>query len=632
MADFPGYDLGGGGDLYGGFPGRPSDALLQYVLSAGQQQPKAGIGGPPLASALTTLAGGNVAAPPSPAADEHPIETGARMAGAPVEDYPGATRDKWLAMAMAGAGMAASRNPSALGAAGEGMAGGLTAFSQSRNQAIRNAVLAQQAKHLEMQNKMLGSQIDFAGQIPGLISGVFNPSGGGDSSAPPSPSAPSGSATPPPGLPTNPSQVGAVPGVIGGVPAASAAQGARPPPLHPAPPAGQRPMINPQALGRAAMAMTAAGNPQGLPMLVEAAKMDPGAQFGFEQAKKGLIWNGQKWAFAPGVSEAAAEAERQKAEATEPYKILSSMLSQAMRPIGLKPGEDVTTAYATAPIEVKQAFNSILAKLGMPPLSTPAAGSAAQATAPGKPPAGSNAAPSQAIYSPQGTLQSTRTLQGAKIEGEVLPAQYAEAQKRYEAANAASMELDHIDRSIDVMSQANWSKPGATNPHIMQAAKMINGVAGNLGVEPIFDPAKIGAWEDFNKQTKRMGMELVKTMFGGSREAASVINGATTSIPGADNTEQGARLVSAGIRQALQREKDFYEFLSSFAQQHAGSTFGADIAFNKANPANMYSRRAVLSVVPPAAIEMLKSDPSKADLFDKSFGMKGLAAMALQGK
>ena len=46
---------------------------------------------------------------------------------------------------------------------------------------------------------------------------------------------------------------------------------------------------------------------------------------------------------------------------------------------------------------------------------------------------------------------------------------------------------------------------------------------------------------------------------GGSREAASIITGATSAVPNSENTYR-FRLVSSGIEQDLQRERDLYEF------------------------------------------------------------------------
>ena len=91
----------------------------------------------------------------------------------------------------------------------------------------------------------------------------------------------------------------------------------------------------------------------------------------------------------------------------------------------------------------------------------------------------------------------------------------------------------------------------------------------------------------------------------------------------------GARLVSSSLRQAAQRNIEYYQFLNDFSMKHGGTTLGADQAFNDAHPVKEYTDRAILNAVPPAAIDYLKKNPMSAPLFDQQFGQKGLANMVL---
>jgi hypothetical protein len=86
------------------------------------------------------------------------------------------------------------------------------------------------------------------------------------------------------------------------------------------------------------------------------------------------------------------------------------------------------------------------------------------------------------------------------------------------------------------------------------------------------------------------------------------------------------------IRQNAERQSDYFEFATRYAQSHGGDLIGAEVQFNKLNPPSLYARRAIIQAqkdIPQEAIEQLRSDPSLAGAFDQHYGTKGLAAMYL---
>lgn len=193
--------------------------------------------------------------------------------------------------------------------------------------------------------------------------------------------------------------------------------------------------------------------------------------------------------------------------------------------------------------------------------------------------------------------------------------------KAYDAANVTLQSLYQMNHDIDRLNQSGgFATPGAGNDFRMSFAKTVNGLQGAFNFKPSFNPTDVGAWEDLTKNTKRMGMQLVNQMFGGSREAASIINGATSAVPNAENTYLGARMVSSGIEQSMLRERDLYEFKASNLAANK-SLVTAEADFNKANPPGMYTKRAIANAVPDPAVTALMANPDvlRAD-FDKKYG------------
>lgn len=334
----------------------------------------------------------------------------------------------------------------------------------------------------------------------------------------------------------------------------------------------------------------------------------------------------------PGYLPFVQSSEAAKAAGGAPTKILESLVSRSGMPLKLEPGDAATTGFQTLPAPIQSAVAGILGGNGMPQASGfPSAGGGGSAPTISPPPiaprgiAGSNGYPQQSIFGPQGTLQGPTTLEGKTMQSKVLPEIYEKARTQYEAANGMAAQLNMIDRAIDQLNQTGWSATGAGANTKMALFKGINSLEQMFNLSPSFDPSKIATWEDFNKESTRMGFELAKTL--GSREAMMIVQQAVGAVPNAENSYLGARLVSSSLRQAAQRQSDFYEFLNE--RVAGGKTMlGADVAFNKVHPPGEYTDRAIMNAVPPNAIAYLQQHPDTAAHFDETFGA-GLAKKVL---
>lgn len=191
----------------------------------------------------------------------------------------------------------------------------------------------------------------------------------------------------------------------------------------------------------------------------------------------------------------------------------------------------------------------------------------------------------------------------AKKFAEITGEQYKEAGKNYQSAQSTLYRLGIIDHAIDALGP-NWMGAGANLK--AGVAKSWNSVAQLLpdGMASKFqiDPNKVATWEDINKQTTNLGFELAKTL--GSREAQMIVQQSIASVPGAQQTYLGSKLVSSSLRQAAQRQQDYYEYLG----QHPGQV-GADIAFNRLHPVEQYVTNAVKSIGGPQGAQPQAAAP-----------------------
>lgn len=171
-----------------------------------------------------------------------------------------------------------------------------------------------------------------------------------------------------------------------------------------------------------------------------------------------------------------------------------------------------------------------------------------------------------------------------------------EGKQKYDGAMQALLQLDQQDQNIKALNQSRWTSTGSLNDLRMGLSKDVNSILTPLGLSPIVDPTKVASWEDAAKVQKQLAFAQARMM--GSREAASVVNMSLSATPGGENTEQGYRAVSAGYHEMNYREGDLYSFQNQWAQTHNGNLIGAEAAFNKQFPPEMYGDRAISTIHP----------------------------------
>lgn len=283
------------------------------------------------------------------------------------------------------------------------------------------------------------------------------------------------------------------------------------------------------------------------------------------------------------------------------------------------------------------------APLGQPPAAQPLAQPAA---APASPPVAQPQAPTP---QPQATPQAPQpqsgmidyTKPGAMLQAEgqikatsdMVKEQLDQSAKGYNAAQALLARVPVIAHNIEALGPA-WMGAGAEAKTDFAKGwnSFVESVSALTGVKPndkmMFDSTKIAKSEEFYKEQIRAGMELINSNFGGSREAASIIQMGRQAVSGQGNTYLGAKYILATIKAAAQRQADLHEFKISDSAG-GGSMASAEIRFNKLHPPQDYSLGAMAEATPPAAIAMLRSRPDTAKQFDDNFHVPGLAKFVL---
>ena len=162
------------------------------------------------------------------------------------------------------------------------------------------------------------------------------------------------------------------------------------------------------------------------------------------------------------------------------------------------------------------------------------------------------------------------------------------------SAETTLASLRYMDNTFDMMAKGGgFLVPGTAADARASLARFANTVAQITGTKPMFDPEKVATIEDLNKETRRMGFMVVNNMFGGSREAAETIMNATASVPNVENSYMGGKLVSEGIRMAMQRVIDLRNFQQAWMNQNKGNLTGSIEAFNRLHPAQEYADQAL---------------------------------------
>ena len=169
--------------------------------------------------------------------------------------------------------------------------------------------------------------------------------------------------------------------------------------------------------------------------------------------------------------------------------------------------------------------------------------------------------------------------------------------KNLQSLNSGLLQLDLSEDAAKNLNNAAWSSTGEYGRFKLGVVKALNGLIQSGGGEPIA-PDKVGAFEELQKLTTTQGMQFVNSLFGGQREAASIIQSAIGAVPNVENTPQGFFMVLNAIKENMRYQKDKYYFEEAWSKAHQGDLRGSDSAFEIARSPTMYAQRAVSQTNP----------------------------------
>jgi hypothetical protein len=304
-----------------------------------------------------------------------------------------------------------------------------------------------------------------------------------------------------------------------------------------------------------------------------------------------------------GLTTREANVAGAKASAEAPFKIAQSAVREGGRPVAVKPGEVVTTGAQLDPAlagitewAAKRMGTPSGPAMPIPPQGASRPGSVpATPLAPNNTPAASPAPdqPTRSAFTPQlirnpdgsvasNITPSTDTLQKTAAQN------YEKAREAYSGAQEVQSQLTNLENGFRKLN-----------------------VAGTV-------------------VDRHRRFALSRTL--GRREAMQTVAAAINANPSVKNSPLGAKMVLNTIRQNAERQSDYFEYATKYAQTHGGDLLGAETSFGKLNPPQLYARRAIVQAqkdIPQEAIEQLRADPSRAPAFDDHYGQKGLANMFL---
>jgi hypothetical protein len=189
------------------------------------------------------------------------------------------------------------------------------------------------------------------------------------------------------------------------------------------------------------------------------------------------------------------------------------------------------------------------------------------------------------------------------------------AREEMRSAQGSQQIIQEMKHQLATLPENGLMVPGTGFEARTDFAKGYVTLMNGLGV--YVDPnlvKEVGAAEDINKITTRLGFDLSKTL--GSNEAASIVMTSLGAVPSGANSPEGAERIIAGLEAANRRRIDYQQFLEDWVSKNQ-STMGADVAFNAMNPPELY---ALSSYVPIEAMEYLRSNPGAAEAFNQKYG------------
>jgi hypothetical protein len=168
-----------------------------------------------------------------------------------------------------------------------------------------------------------------------------------------------------------------------------------------------------------------------------------------------------------------------------------------------------------------------------------------------------------------------------------------------DASRGTDMLLQDIQHNADVANSSLVGasgvgkflmQPGTGAEMRQQIARMIQTFGPEQTAKALgLSPEAIGAVTSMQKDTVRLGQAMTRLL--GAREAAQIVNQSIAANPNWEQTEEGRIRVVASMQQAMQREKDYQNFVRQW-RSRTPNLNGVQEAFDQANPADRYVARA----------------------------------------
>jgi hypothetical protein len=205
-----------------------------------------------------------------------------------------------------------------------------------------------------------------------------------------------------------------------------------------------------------------------------------------------------------------------------------------------------------------------------------------------------------------------------------------EAREGFSGAETMKMRLKEFEDAAEGLPKGLMG----TGPYFderMDVVKGVNWLSQVLGSRGFVDPDIIGRSEEMRKLSTTLGFDLARTL--GSREAQMIVKQAIMANPSGELTDAGRRRIIASLRQAAQRQEDYYLGLQQWVQDpaHGGSIMGYDQAFANARPPELYAMRAGAEAarVTPQHVQTLRQNasPKVIEQFDRRTGTPGLGEL-----
>lgn len=211
--------------------------------------------------------------------------------------------------------------------------------------------------------------------------------------------------------------------------------------------------------------------------------------------------------------------------------------------------------------------------------------------------------------------------------------------KKVLADQTVEQQLAQLDIALSHLPKTGFWTPGSFMNERMHFANTYNTLVNAFGLQgslPEVDGQKLGSVQEAAKLTNQLGFQLARTL--GAREAMQIVQQAVNSVPGANLSPQGSRMIMEGLRAVVDQDRDKQHALQQWLSTNSGSINGFERWFNETHPGAMYANRALAlagrdkndTPISKRAFEALKARPDRVDAFERQYGIPGVGRYFLE--